>query len=190
MSFYIIDTPMKALLIILSALLISPNYNYSQTIEANDSTNIKLKNIAREIIESAGLCTLITLDKDGNPRARAMDPFLPNDDFTIWFGTNAKSRKVEQIKNDPRVTLYYLNRDGSGYVSVYGTAELVNDKKSKDKYWKEEWEAFYHDKEIDYLLIKFTPLWMELISTPHGITGDSINWQPPKVVFNSNNIIH
>jgi len=51
---------------------------------------------------------LITLDKDGAPRARTMDPFPVEDDFTVWFGTNSNSRKVVQIKNDPRVTPLWL----------------------------------------------------------------------------------
>ena len=55
-----------------------------------------------EIMSAAGTCTLITLDQEGRPRARVMDAFLPEDDFTVWFGTNPKSRKVAQIKNDPR----------------------------------------------------------------------------------------
>ena len=63
---------------------------------------------AREIIKDAGNCALITIDEDGKPRARTMDPFSPEDDFMVWFGTNIKSRKVKQIRNDPRVTLYYF----------------------------------------------------------------------------------
>ncbi len=151
----------------------------------NNLNDKELKEAAAEIIKSSGTCALITLDDEGQPRARTMDPFPPDDDFTIWFGTNAKSRKVEQIKNDARVTLYYLDSDGTGYVSIYGKAQLVDDKKLKEKYWKKEWEAFYPDKESDYLLIKFTPVWMELISEKNGIIGDPLSWEPPKVIFNS-----
>ena len=50
---------------------------------------------------SAKTCALITLDSEGRPRVRVMDPFIPENDFTVWFGTNPKTRKVEQIKNNP-----------------------------------------------------------------------------------------
>lgn len=173
---------MKALcrsLVVFSIILLSSSIVLSQ----NEQSEIKLKKAASEIIESSGTCALISLDKDGQPRSRAMDPFPPDDDFTIWFGTNAKSRKVEQIKNDARVTLYYLDSDGTGYVSIYGEAQLVNDKKLKEKYWKKEWEAFYPDKESDYLLIKFTPVWMEIICESRGINGDYETWAPSKVIF-------
>lgn len=175
------NTFSKTLIILISSVLLTSSFGIAQ----NKISDKKLKKAARETIESSGTCALITLDNEGQPRARAMDPFPPDDDFTIWFGTNAKSRKVNQIKNDPRVTVYYLADDASGYVSIYGLAELIDDKKAKEKHWKPEWEAFYVDKDSDYLLIKVTPLWMELISEKQGINGDPVSWQPPKVIFNS-----
>ena len=138
---------------------------------------------AKEIMNSEGSCALITIDDEGVPRVRAMDPFAPEEDLTVWFGTNSRSRKVEQIKKDPRVSLYYLDEDASGYVIVQGVARLVNDPKEKEKRWKSEWEAFYPDKTKDYLLIEVTPIWMEVLSPPRGISADPVTWQPPVVNF-------
>ncbi len=132
---------------------------------------------------SSKTCALITVDDEGRPRVRVMDPFEPEPDFTIWFGTNPKSRKVDQIKNNPKVTLYYLENNNAGYVMIQGTAELVNDKTEKETRWKNEWEAFYPNKPHDYLLIKVTPNWMEVVSYTHNIIGDPETWEPPKVVF-------
>jgi len=168
-------------LLIILTLLFLPFQGNSQ--DATDSVNVMFKNGARELIHSAGICTLITLDENGEARARAMDPFLPENDFTIWFGTNANSRKVKQIKNDPRVTLYYLDSDGSGYVTIQGIAELIDDSQAKEKWWKEEWAAFYPNKERDYLLIKVTPKSMEVLSPPRGINNDPLTWAPPVILF-------
>ncbi len=165
--------------------LLLPHLGMGQQMELADTSHIKLMNAAKEIMAAAGTCALITLDEEGRPRVRAMDPFSPESDFTVWFGTNSKSRKVSQIKNDPRVTLYYLDGDASGYVMIHGTAELVNDKAEKVKRWKDAWEAFYKDKTEEYLLIKVRPVWMEVSSTPRGIYGDTITWQPPAVIFDS-----
>ncbi len=140
---------------------------------------------AKDIMNTANTCALITLDEKGLPRVRAMDPFAPESDLTVWFGTNRNSRKVLQIKNDPRVTLYYLANDASGYVTIHGVARLVNDPLELENRWKEEWEAFYPDRSTDYLLIKVSPLWMEVISYPHGITGDPVTWQPPMLEFDT-----
>ena len=145
----------------------------------------KLLQVSKEIMNSANTCALITLDDEGRPRVRAMSPFPPEEDFTVWFGTNTNSRKVAQIKNDSRVTLYYLDNDESGYVMMYGRAELVNENAEKEKRWKREWEAFYPENRENYLLIKVVPEWLEVSSAPRGIIGNTVTWQPPKVNMNA-----
>ena len=183
-------TEMKALknsiYLFLPLLLLISFKGIGQSTEAGDTAKIKLVKAAREIMAAAGSCALITLDEEGRPRARVMDPFNPESDLTVWFGTNTKSRKVSQIKNDPRVTLYYLDSDASGYVMVHGFAQIVDDQKEKEKRWKDEWQAFYPNYPQGYLLIKVSPEWMEVISYTRGIVGDPVTWQPPIVLFNAN----
>ena len=172
--------------LILSAcliLIVIPFKINGQTNEPNDPTEEKLIIAAREIIKEAGTCVLITLDDASHPMARIMDPFPPESDFTVWFGTNSKSRKVNQIKNNPTVTLYYQDSDTSGYVVIHGKAQIVDDQKEKEKRWKEAWEAFYPNNREGYLLIKVAPEWMEILSYPRGITGDPTTWKTPTVIF-------
>ena len=175
--------PIHSLLII--GLLI-PYLGTGQSTEPKDAQDQKLIDAAREIMIAAGTCALITVDEEGRSRVRAMDPFPPEKDLTVWFGTNPKSRKVSQLRNDPRVTLYYLDSDASGYVMIHGTAELVDDEKEKEKRWKTEWGAFYPNQTEGYLLIKVSPEWMEVISETRGVLGDPATWEPPLVFFDSN----
>jgi general stress protein 26 len=141
--------------------------------------------VARQIIDAARFCTLITLDESGRPAAREMDPFSPEADMVIWLGTDRRSRKVQHIRKDPRVTLYYAAPDGSGYVSLSGAAELVDDAEEKAVRWKEGWESYYADREANYLLIKVVPEKMEILSYAHGIVGDPDTWRVPVVEFRS-----
>ena len=157
--------------------------SFSQETTHKEFSQEVLLTAARHIIKGAGTCALITSDAKGLPSVRVMDPFLPESDFTIWFGTNPKSRKVNQIKNNPKVTLYYLDKNSSGYAVIQGTAVLINDQSEKDKRWKTEWEAFYPNKPEDYMLIKVSPEWMEVISYAHGVIGDPITWESPKIIF-------
>jgi general stress protein 26 len=113
-----------------------------------------------------------------------MEPFLPESDFTIWLGTNPKSRKVNQIKNNPKVTLYYLDKNSLGYAVIHGTAKLINDQSEKNKRWKTEWDAYYPNNTDDYQLIKVSPEKMEVISYTHDIIGDPTTWKVPVVIFN------
>ena len=167
-------------------LLLISNECLGQGKSSLDSTQINLLDVAREIMMASKTCTLITMDKEGRPAARIMDPFPPDEDFTVWFGTNPKSRKVGQIEHDPRVTLLYVSQDISGYVMVQGTARTVNAPEEKARHWKSVWEQFYPDKEENYLLIRVTPLRFEVVSYPHGITGDAVTWEPQSVTLHQN----
>jgi general stress protein 26 len=138
---------------------------------------------AREIMTSARYCALITTDSRSRVHARAMDPFPPDDDMTVWFGTNSRSRKVREIRRHPKVTLYYFNRENQEYVILTGVARLVNDPNEKVKKWKDEWKAFYPNRATDYLLIEVRPEQLEIISEKKAIFGDPRTWRPPTIFF-------
>jgi len=138
---------------------------------------------ARTIMAAARYCALITVDDAGAPQVRTMDPFSPDDDMTIWLGTNRNTRKVEQIRRDPRVVLYYPSPNATGYVSISGRARLVEDEMEKASRWKPEWEAFYGDPAADYVLIEVVPERLEVIDYSRGIGADPRTWNPPFVVF-------
>jgi general stress protein 26 len=146
----------------------------------------EIKSAAKQMMETSRYCALITLDETGQPDTRIMDPFLPGDDMVIWFGTNLNSRKIRQIKNDLRVTLYYQSPNGVGYTVIKGKAYLVEDTLKKQTYWKKEWSGFYSDNRSNYTLIKIIPDKLEILDYQHGITGDSNTWAVPFVEFKQN----
>ncbi len=135
---------------------------------------------AREVMDSARYATMVTLGPTGHPQARIVDPFPPEPDFTIYAATNARTRKAAELAADPRITLLYFDRVGGSYVTVVGRAELVRDSASRVRYWKEEWAAFYRDRNLgeDYLLIRVRPLRLEISSERHGIRNDAVTWRP------------
>lgn len=167
----------------LSFLLLLPFGCGSQNVVQKKASDSTLIEAARAMMIAAGNCALITLDENERTAVRTMDPFPPENDLTVWFGTNPKSRKAAQIRKNPNVTLYYSDSDATGYVVIYGKAQLVTDQKEKNKRWKAEWKTFYPNQAEDYLLIKVTPERMEIISESRGILGDPVTWKPPVVVF-------
>jgi len=142
---------------------------------------------AREIMEAARYCALVTLDETGQPTVRTMDPFEPGDDMVFWFGTNRRSRKVEHIRNDPRVAIHYLAPEGDGYVTIMGTARIVDDPSVKARYWKDEWRQYYTDSREDYVTIAVTPETLEVLDYSKGVTGDADTWKVRSVIFPSEN---
>lgn len=140
---------------------------------------------AREVVAEARYATMVTLGPDGRPQARIVDPFAPEEGFTVWIATNARSRKVGEIAADPRVTLLYFDRDGASYVTVVGDAVAVDDPAMKARYWKTEWAAFYPDeyRGEDYLLIKVTARRLEVSAERLGVLNDPVTWRPAIVEF-------
>lgn len=135
---------------------------------------------ARSIIQQARYAVLASVDEAGQPQSRVVDPFVPERDFTVWIGTNARTRKVSQIAAKPKVTLLYFDAPRASYVSLLGTAVLVRDAAAKAKWWKEDWASFYSNKNKgdDYVLIKVTPRQLEIVSDVLGMKNDPLTWRP------------
>jgi len=170
--------------IILSAvILLCPLMIRAQDTELTNYDRDTLISAAKEIMEAARYCALVTLDLSGYPQVRTMDPFLPGEDMVVWLGTNVNSRKVREIRNDSRVSLYYEAPNGRGYVVIQGNASIINDPEKTERYWKEEWNEFYPDRNSNFALIKVLPNKLEIIDYNHGITGSSNTWAVPHIEF-------
>ena len=150
-------------------------FNFSQ--ELSESF---LKEKAKLIINTSKTCVFSTIGDDGSPSSRVMDPHIPKNDFIVYLVTNPYSRKVNEINDDPRVALTFKNVNG--YVTIKGLVSIVNNLIEKNKFWKEDWTPYYESKE-NALILKVTPLSMEIINSDSGILGNLETWSPPKVSF-------
>jgi general stress protein 26 len=141
--------------------------------------------VASGIMERARFCTLVTVGEDGHPQARVMDAFPPEGEMVVWMATNALSRKVSEIRKDPRVTLSYFDAKTTSYVMLLGRASLVSDPADKAKRWKDAWAKLYKDRNRgdDYLLIKVTPIRLEVSAEGEGVKHDPTTWRATVVDF-------
>jgi general stress protein 26 len=135
---------------------------------------------AREIITASRYCTMVTNGLDGQPQARIIDAFAPESSLVVWIATKAASRKVVELRADPRVTLVYFNTAASEYVSLQGTATFSTDVREREAHWKPDWAAFYDDqwRGADYLLIRVRPARLEVVSARAGFQNDPRTWRP------------
>ena len=172
----------RIIIFILVMILPSPLITFAQE-NATLYNRDTLITTAKKMMETTRYCALITLDTTGHPDARTMDPFSPDSNMVVWLGTSIDSRKVKQIKNDSRVTLYYLDRNAAGYVVIKGQAYIVQDSLKKQTYWKKAWSRFYSEDKSEYTLIKVIPEKLEVIDYQHGIFGDSKTVEVPFVKF-------
>ena len=135
---------------------------------------------ALEIIKAARYCDFVTIGPEGQPQARIVDPLVTSDPLTLWVGTNPLTRKVQQIEQNPRVTLLCFNPAGYEYVTILGRAGVVADSSRKASHWKPEWSGFYRDqyRGPDFMLIEVRPFRLEVVSPRHGLINDPRTWRP------------
>ena len=153
--------------------------------QASPLTRAAIISAAADIVQKAHYCTFITIDEDGQPQARVVDPLAPDASFTIWVATNPLTRKVDQLRRNPRATLSCFDAPTSSYVTVLGRGELVSDVAEKQRHWKADWSAIYPNgaRGNDVVLIRFTPSRLEIVSESRGMVGDPKTWRPLSIEF-------
>ena len=152
----------------------------TETQQAAEPSREAIVEAARDIMVAAGPCALVTIGPDGSPQARVMDAFPPQPDLTVWMGTNRETRKVAEIRADPRVTLIYFDPANPGYVTLVGTARLVDEAAEKRARFKDAWADYYPGgpEGDDYLLLEISPQRLEVVSVMHEIASDPLAWKP------------
>jgi general stress protein 26 len=138
---------------------------------------------AREIIKETTYCALVTIDSTGQPQVRTMNPFPVTDDFIIWFATSRSSRKVREIKNNPKVCVYYADhKTAIGYVNINGTAEVIDDRDLLFKMKRDYWDVI-PDWQSKFVLIRVVPKSIEVINYKHGLNNDPVTFKAPSIIY-------
>lgn len=137
-------------------------------------TSNHLLEVARTTVKAAQFCFLVTADKDGESYARLMQPFEPEEDLTVWLGMSPRSRKFHHIRHNTRVLLAYPDGHRGAYVTLSGSAEIETDVELRKRHWRNDFAAFWPDGPTgdDYVLIRFVPSRIELMSAAEGIAPE------------------
>lgn len=93
-------------------------------------------------IKNINIAMLTLHSENGRLRSMPMITMKTECEGNVWFLTNLDSDKVEEIRKNPQVNLSYSNQAGEVYVSISGTAIIVEDKVKIKELWKssmEEW---------------------------------------------------
>lgn len=143
-----------------------------------------LLEVTKAIIEATEFCFLITVGELDAPDARLMQPFEPEPDLTLWFGTSPKSRKVRDIEQNSRVTVAFQDAAGPAYAALSGTATIETNLALRRQYWREAWTSFFPGgpEGDDYCLVKFVPLRIELMHFGRNVAPEPYGLQPAVLV--------
>ena len=99
------------------------------------------------------------IDSQGFPATRAMLAPREREGIRVfWFSTNTSSRKVAAFRENPRGSVYFVDRRFFRGVSLRGTVEVLEDPRSKERLWRMG-DRMYYSRGVtdpDYCVLKFT----------------------------------
>ena len=133
------------------------------------------KEIIERVTEAITSCTgtLITVDREGFPRARVLEDHNPYEGFEFWFATNAHTRKIAEIEGHPNVCIMYQPPNVAGYICIMGTAMIRTDEQGRRFVWREEWAKYYDGPMAsDFVPIQVIPNRIEFYDANIGALAD------------------
>jgi len=136
-----------------------------------------LKNEALEFARSANVSVLSTVSKAKSVNARVMQIVKVDDDFTVWYTSSRLTDKISEIKNDRKVCVVMSNYKIKTDIRYHGTIEILDDQKTKDRFWQDEWARYYPQGKTDpnYLVLKFSPSEIEFRNmTKYGMVAKKL----------------
>ncbi len=102
-----------------------------------------------ELLKDIDICMLVTRE-NGAVRGRPMSNNRKVEyDGDNWFFSYRDSGKVRQIQADPSVELAYVDTERGTWVSIEGTAEVVEDDERKRELWEDELKDWFQEGAED-----------------------------------------
>lgn len=111
------------------------------------------------LIDKQSVSLISSVDEDGYPNTKAMLPPVKREGIkTFYWHTNAPSMRIKQYRSNPKACIYFFDKRFFRGVMLKGTMEVLDDSKTKEELWKEEFTMYYNGgvNGGDYIILKFT----------------------------------
>ena len=96
-----------------------------------------------KLISGIRFAMLTTIDENSHLVSRPMATQDGAFDGTLWFFTQRHSHKVSELEEHAQVNLAYADPSDNRYVSVRGTARMVEDDEKKRALWSPMLKAWF-----------------------------------------------
>ena len=124
---------------------------------------------AWELMKKIGFAMLVTRDGD-KLRARPMSAYLERDQNAIYFLTDARRHKDEEIARNPSVNLSFADSGSQKYLSLTGTAVVSNDRAKIKELFSTPAKAWWESAEDPNIrVLKVTPDDAEFWDSPGSV---------------------
>lgn len=110
------------------------------------------------LIEKANICMFTTNLNSAPLASRPMGTLKVDENGILWFFSKIDSDKNMQISQDDRVQLFYAHSAASEYLTLYGRAEILQDRRLVDELWTPLAKVWFEGKDDPTLtILKVTP---------------------------------
>lgn len=110
-----------------------------------------------EMMEKIGFAMLVTTDGD-KLRSRPMSARVAPDENQIYFLTDARKHKDDEIARNPNVNVAFADSRGQKYVSLTGHAAVSNDRAKIKELFTTEAKAWWESADDPNIrVLKVTP---------------------------------
>lgn len=133
----------------------------------------------RKLIKGIKIAMLTTVNPtDGSLHSRPMGTQEAEFDGDLWFFTKVDSEKVHEISSDQTVNVSYSAPDDHRYVSVSGSAQVLNDRAKMKELWSPIYKVWFPDGLDDptLRLLKVTVNQAEYWDTSGGLVATIIGF--------------
>ena len=136
-------------------------------------TNDNARDVERawELMKKIGFAMLVTRDGD-KLRARPMSAYLERESNTIYFLTDARRHKDEEIARNPAINLSFADASAQKYVSLTGNAVVSNDRAKIKELFTTTAKAWWESADDPNIrVLKVTPDDAEYWDSPGTIVS-------------------
>jgi general stress protein 26 len=133
--------------------------------------NDKARDVDRawELMKKIGFAMLVTRDGD-KLRARPMSAYLERENNAVYFLTDARRHKDEEIARNSGINLSFADASDQKYVSITGTAIVSNDRAKIKQLFSTPAKAWWDSADDPNIrVLKITPDEAEFWDSPGTI---------------------
>jgi len=124
-----------------------------------------------DLIDDIKFAMLVTHDGDGDElRARPMHAHGDRDEDAVYFLTDRRHHNDDEINLNENVCIAFADNSGMRYVSVTGTATVIDDREKVDALWDPSNNAFWDSKDDPNIrVLRVRPSTAEFWASPGKI---------------------
>lgn len=124
-----------------------------------------------DLVDSIKFAMLVTHDGNGDElRARPMRAHGKREEDTIYFLTDRRHQKDDEIQINDNVCLAFSDPSGHRYLSISGTATVIDDRARVHELWEPSNKAFWDDEnDPDIRIVRVRPSTAEFWDSPGKI---------------------